>query len=177
MKVAETGQDWKIAALRSSFHVHFLFGGIMEKKYMDLAFSYAEKAFESDEVPIGAVIVKDDEVISFGYNKKEAENTVLSHAELIAIREAEKKLNNWRLDDCDLYVTLDPCPMCASAIKQARIKNVYSAAHNSDLNNLKLLLNIFSTDFVNSSVNFVSELDVERSKAFLSKFFKEKRKK
>ena len=177
MKVAETGQDWKIAALRSSFHVHFLFGGNMEKKYMDLAFSYAEMAFECDEVPIGAVIVKDDEVISFGFNKKESENTVLAHAELIAIRKAEEKLNNWRLEDCDLYVTLDPCPMCASAIKQARIKNVYSAAHNSDFNNLTLLLNIFSTDFVNSSVNFVSELDLERSKSLLNKFFKEKRKK
>lgn len=177
MKVAETGQDWKIAALRSSFHVHFLFGGIMQRKYLDLAFSCAEKAFECDEVPIGAVIVKNDEVISFAYNKKEGENTVLAHAELIAIKKAEEKLKNWRLDDCDLYVTLDPCPMCASAIKQARIKNVFSAAHNSDLNNLTLLLNIFSTDFVNSGVNFVSELDFERSKLLLSKFFREKRKK
>ena len=135
MKVIEPGQDWKIAALRSAFHVHFLFGGNMKNEFLDLAFYYAEKAFQENEVPIGAVIVKNGEVISFGYNMKEKKCSVLDHAELIAIRKAEEKLQNWRLDDCDLYITLDPCPMCASAIKQARIKNVYSAVSNSDIQN------------------------------------------
>lgn len=149
----------------------------MNKDFLDLAFFYAEKTYSVNEVPIGAVIVKDNEVISYGFNKKEENNSVLAHAELIAIAEASKKLNNWRLEECDIYVTLDPCPMCASAIKQARIKNVYSALNNADSNNLPLILDIFSTDKVNSSVNFVSNLDSERSKILLSKFFKKQREK
>ena len=99
----------------------------MNLKYLNLAFEYAEKAFVHGEVPIGAVIVKNNEIIGVGYNVKEEKQSVLAHAELIAINQASKKLNNWRLDNCDIYVTLDPCPMCASAIKQARIKNVFSA--------------------------------------------------
>lgn len=149
----------------------------MNKDFLDLAFFYAEKAYSANEVPIGAVIVKNNEVISYGFNKKEESNSVLAHAELIAIAEASKKLNNWRLEECDIYVTLDPCPMCASAIKQARIKNVYSALNNADSNNLPLILDIFSTDKVNSSVNFVSNLDSERSKILLSNFFKKQREK
>lgn len=149
----------------------------MNKDFLDLAFFYAEKAYSANEVPIGAVIVKDNDVISYGFNQKEEKSSVLAHAELIAIAEASKKLNNWRLDGCDIYVTLDPCPMCASAIKQARIKNVYSALNNADSNNLPLILDIFSTDKVNSSVNFVSNLDLERSKRLLSDFFKKQRKK
>ena len=149
----------------------------MNKDFLDLAFSYAEQAYGDNEVPIGAVIVRNNEVISYGFNKKEGENSVLGHAELIAIAEAEKKLGNWRLEECDMYVTLDPCPMFASAIKQARIKNVYSALNNADFNNLSLILEIFSTDRVNSSVNFVSNLDIERSKRILSDFFKKQRNK
>ena len=149
----------------------------MNNDFMDLAFSYAELAYKNDEVPVGAVIVKDKKVISYGFNQKEKNNSVLEHAELIAISNASKVLNNWRLDDCDIYVTLDPCPMCASAIKQSRIKNVYSALNNADFNNLSLILEIFSTDRVNSSVNFVSNLDIERSKRILSDFFKKQRNK
>lgn len=175
MKVIEPGQDWKIAALRSAFHVHFLFGGNMKKEYLDLAFYYAEKAFQENEVPIGAVIVKNDEVISFGYNMKEKKSSVLEHAELIAIRGAEKKLQNWRLDDCDLYITLDPCPMCASAIKQARIRNVYSAVSNSDTQNDILIKKIFEKDTVNPGVAFFSNLDEKRSRKILNDFFKKQR--
>lgn len=149
----------------------------MDKKFLELAFTYAEKAYYSEEVPIGAVIVRNDEVISYGFNQKEKNNSVLAHAELIAIEDASKKLNNWRLDDCDIYVTLDPCPMCASAIKQARIKNVYSALNNSDTKNLSLILDIFSKDLVNPSVNFVSNLECERSKKILADFFQRQRNK
>ena len=102
----------------------------MKKEFLDLAIKYAYKAYRIKEVPVGAVIVKDNKIIGFGYNKKEKNNSVLEHAELNAIKMAQKKLNNWRLNDCDIYVSLDPCPMCASAIKQARIKNVYSAPIN-----------------------------------------------
>ena len=82
------------------------------------------------EIPVGAVIVKDDKIISEGINQKEKNNDVTSHAEIIAIREAENKLKNWRLEDCDLYVTLEPCPMCAWAIINSRIKNVYFGSYD-----------------------------------------------
>ena len=177
MKVIEPGQDRNIAALRSSFHVHFLFGGIMDNKYMDLAFDCALNAFKNDEVPIGAVIVKDGEVVACGYNRKEEKCSVLEHAELIAIREAEKKLHNWRLDGCDIYVTLDPCPMCASAIKQSRISHIYSALENSDSSNVDLISSIFLSDKVNPEVQFFSHLDTERSQKLLNMFFQKKRKK
>lgn len=149
----------------------------MNKEFMDLAFFYAKQAYENEEVPIGAVIVKENEIISFGYNRKEQEKNVLAHAELIAIKKAEKKLNNWRLDDCDIYVTLDPCPMCASAIKQSRIKNVYSALSNMDENNLSLILKIFSKDKINSNVNLITNIDKKKSQKLLNDFFKKQRNK
>ena len=77
------------------------------------------------DIPVGAVIVKDGNIISFAHNEKEKDNDVTSHAEILAIRCAEKFLDNWRLDDCEMYVTLEPCPMCAWAILQSRIKTVY----------------------------------------------------
>ncbi len=147
----------------------------MNKDFFDLAYKYSLKAFDSNEVPIGAVIVKNNDVISFGYNNKESGYSVFGHAEIMAIRNAEKKLNNWRLEDCDIYITLDPCPMCASAIKQSRIKNVYSALSNSDSNNTKIIKQIFMTDLTNPGVNFISNLDIERTRALLNRFFKERR--
>lgn len=147
----------------------------MNRKFLDMAFELAEKAYNLNEVPIGAVIIKNDEVIGCGYNQKESTNSVLKHAELIAIEEASKNLNNWRLDDCDIYITLDPCPMCASAIKQARIKNVYSALNNTDDSYLEIINKIFVGDNTNPSVNFISNLDVDKSKNLLNSFFKKQR--
>ena len=147
----------------------------MNKKYFDLAFEAAEKAFQENEVPIGAVIVRNDEVLSVAYNKKESDQCCISHAEMLAIKEASSKRNNWRLDDCDIYVTLDPCPMCASALKQCRIKNVYSGLNNTDFSYNKLLEMIFEKDRTNPQVNFVSNLAVERSKDLLSRFFESQR--
>lgn len=147
----------------------------MNQKFLDMAFELAEKAYSLNEVPIGAVIVKNDAVIGCGYNQKESNNSVLKHAELIAIEEASKNLNNWRLEDCDIYITLDPCPMCASAIKQARIKNVYSALNNTDKSYLKIINKIFIGDNTNPSVNFTSNLAVDKSKNLLNSFFKKQR--
>lgn len=147
----------------------------MNKKYMDLAFFYAKKAYNLNEVPVGAVIVKDNEVISYGYNQKEINNCVCDHAEIIAIKEASKKINNWRLDGCSIYVTLDPCPMCASAIKQSRISCVYSALQNLDLNNDYILKKIFENNYINPGVSFVSNINPERSKKMLESFFKKQR--
>lgn len=147
----------------------------MDNKFLDLALKYAKKAATNNEIPVGAVIVKDNKILSYAYNKKEKNKSVLEHAELIAIKKASKKLDNWRLNDCDIYISLDPCPMCASAIKQARIKNVYSALNNSDENNLKIIENIFTKDKTNPEVNFISNLKVDESKKILNSFFKRQR--
>ena len=96
-----------------------------QEKYMRLALSEAKKAYVEDEVPIGCVIVKDHKVISRGHNKRENKKDVTSHAEIEAIRKANKKLGDWQLVDCDLYVTIEPCLMCMGAIIQSHIKNIY----------------------------------------------------
>lgn len=148
----------------------------MKKEFMDCAFDEAVKAFYDDEVPIGAVIVKDNEIIAKSHNSKEFNNCILNHAELNVIEIASKKLNNWRLDGCDIYITLEPCPMCASAIKQARISNVYSALANSDVKNMEIINLIFNySDSLNNSVNFYNNLDPLKSKELLKKFFENKR--
>ena len=100
------------------------------KKYMIEALKEANKAFKLGEVPIGAVIVKDDKIISRAFNKKESSNLATSHAEILAINKACKKLNNWRLLDCTLYVTVEPCLMCCGAIIQSRIKKVVYGTSN-----------------------------------------------
>lgn len=97
----------------------------MNKKYMAEAIKQAEIAYKKNEVPVGAVIVKDKKIISKGYNTIEKSKDSTNHAEIIAIKKASKKLKNWRLIDCDLYVTLEPCEMCTGAINASRIKNVY----------------------------------------------------
>src|SRR5690625_2902259 len=96
----------------------------LDEKYMRLAIAEAEKAQQIGEVPIGALIVQQEEIISTGFNKRETTQLASSHAELIAIEKANKKVGSWRLEDCTLYVTLEPCPMCAGAIIQSRIKRV-----------------------------------------------------
>lgn len=99
-------------------------------EYMNLAIEEALKA--DGDIPVGAVIVKDGKVIASGFNTKEKDNDITSHAEILAIRKAAKSLNNWRLDGCDIYVTLEPCPMCGWAIIQSRFKNLYFGSY--DLN-------------------------------------------
>ena len=148
----------------------------MNLEYMEVAFKEAEKAFKRGEVPIGAVIVKNGKIIAKAFNNKEKKHCSIEHAEITAIKRASRKLKNWRLEDCDIYVTLEPCPMCASAIKQSRIKNVYSALKNSDINNIDIINRIFNADKVNPKVNFVNNLSVEKSTTLLQKFFSSRRK-
>ncbi len=100
----------------------------MEKHFMQEALKLAKQAYDNDEIPIGAVIVKDDKIIGRGYNKREKEQKVISHAEINAIKEANEYLNSWRLDDCEMYVTMEPCMMCTGAIIQSRIKKVFYGA-------------------------------------------------
>lgn len=102
----------------------------MDIKFMKSAIKEAEKAEKIDEIPVGAVIVQDGKIIARGHNKREIKQDALMHAEINAISKACRKLGSWRLEDCDIYVTLEPCPMCAGAIIQARIENVYFGAYD-----------------------------------------------
>lgn len=147
----------------------------MKKKYMTLALKEAEKAFFEDEVPIGAVIVKNNEVIAMAHNAKERRKCSIFHAEILAIEEACKKIGDWRLEECDIYITLSPCPMCASAIKQSRIKNVYCGLNNLDADSILVVKKIFSCDKTNPSVNFKTNLCTKEVSSLLKKFFSIKR--
>ncbi len=97
----------------------------MEEKWMKEALKEAEKAYKKEEIPVGAIIVKEEKIIARGHNLKELKQTATAHAEILAIQKANKKLQNWRLIDCDIYVTLEPCMMCMGAIISSRIKNIY----------------------------------------------------
>ena len=154
----------------------FFMGDIMSynSKYMDVAYKAALKALEIGEVPIGCVIVKNNEVIAEGYNLKEKNMCAIDHAEMNCIRKASNLLNNWRLDDCDIYITLEPCPMCASAIKQSRISNVYCGCSTNEEDN-KFCKMIFVKSDRNSKVNFASNLDLERCKKLIEDFFEKRR--
>lgn len=147
------------------------------EKYMYIAIEQAKKALSLNEVPVGCVIVKNNEIISVGYNQKESYNMVTKHAELIAIEKASKILRNWRLNGCDIYITLEPCPMCASAIKQARIENIYCGLKNSDNNNIAIVNQILIRDKVNKEVNIYNNLAVEKINLLMKSFFKNQRKK
>ena len=99
---------------------------------MEVALNEAKKALEKGEIPVGAVIVKDNIVIAKAHNTREENQDALAHAEVNAIKKACEYLNNWRLENCDMYVTMEPCPMCCGAILQSRIKNVYFGAYSRD---------------------------------------------
>ena len=101
-------------------------------KYMEIALNEAKKALEKGEIPVGAVIVKDNIVIAKAHNTREENQDALAHAEVNVIKKACEYLNNWRLENCDMYVTMEPCPMCCGAILQSRIKNVYFGAYSRD---------------------------------------------
>ena len=143
-------------------------------KYMNEALKQAKKAQLLDEVPIGAVIVKDGKIIARGYNEKERKKDVTKHAELIAIQRACKKLNNWRLTDCTLYITLKPCNMCTGAINQARIKRVVIGTEYESKGS-KESHNVGNCEFGDNILVDVGIMEKE-CKEILQNFFKEKRK-
>ena len=147
------------------------------EKYMNMAIEEAKKALKLGEVPVGCVIVYDNNVIGTGYNQKEKYQLVTKHAELIAIEMASRTIQNWRLNNCDIYITLEPCPMCASAIKQARINNVYCGISNLDTNNLFIVNKIFEKDKINNGVQIYNDLAVDKTRLLLQSFFKNQRKK
>lgn len=122
------------------------------------------------EIPVGAVILRDGVVIAEAFNKKEAEKDVTSHAEILAIRKAEQILDNWRLDDCEMYVTLEPCPMCAWAIIQARLKTVYFGSY--DLNYGALGSKIDLRNLLNSNLKVYGGIMEEECDKILKDYFK-----
>ena len=140
---------------------------------MKIALQEAYKAYKKGEIPIGCVIVKKNKIISKAHNLKEKKKCSLWHAELLAIKKAAKKLKNWRLVDCDIYITMQPCPMCASAIKQSRIKNVYYGIENS---NNYISEKIFEENDINASVNVFSFVLGDKCKEIIDNFFENKRK-
>lgn len=147
----------------------------MDLKYMDMAIEEARKAFEEDEVPVGCVIVKNNQILALTHNRKEQMNSATKHAEILAIEEASSKLNNWRLDGCDVYITLEPCPMCASALKQARVSHIFCGLSNSDFRNYEIVLKILESDKNNASVPIINDLAVEKVDKIMKGFFRNRR--
>ena len=126
-----------------------------DEKYMKEALKQAKKAALIDEVPIGCVIVHDDKIIARGYNKRNKLPSTLGHAEISAIKKASKALGDWRLEECTMYVTLEPCPMCAGAIVQARIPKVVIGAMNPKAGCAGSILNMFQIKEFNHQVDSV----------------------
>ena len=142
-------------------------------KYMELALKEAKKAYKLKEVPVGAVIVKDDKVIAKAYNLREKTNNAISHAEILCINKACKKLKSWRLDGCTMYVTLEPCLMCAGAISQARISKVVIGAMDPKNGCVGSKSNVLDID-ITHKVQYEYELD-ESCSIIIKEFFKELR--
>ena len=137
---------------------------------MKMAIKEAMKAETFDEVPIGAVIVKDGKVIARAHNKKETKNQATRHAEIEAINEACKRLGGWRLWECELYVTLEPCPMCAGAIINSRIKKVIFGAHDKKNGACGSVVNLFNLNCLQKNIQFIIALLVRFSLMFMYNF-------
>ena len=145
------------------------------EKYMKEAVKQAKKAYALGEVPIGCVIVHGGKIIGRGYNRRNTDKSTLSHAEIIAIRKASKVIGDWRLEECTLYVTLEPCQMCAGAIVQARIPKVVMACMNPKAGCAGSVLNILDMPQFNHQVEVVRGVMEEECSQMLKNFFKELR--
>ena len=146
-------------------------------KYMSLALKEAEKAKNKDEVPIGCVIVKDDKVIARGHNLRESKNDVSSHAEMEAIRKANKKLNSWRLVDADIYVTVEPCLMCMGAIIQSRIRKIYYGAKDLKGGAIESSISALDAKNINHHPEVEGGILEKECQEIISNYFKAKRQK
>ena len=170
----EPGQDREIAALTLHFYVHIFFGVIMKGKFIDIALEEAKKAYNLNEVPVGAVIVQNGQVIAKSHNLKRNTNNVMNHAEIMCINEAIRQIGDWRLNDCEMYVTLEPCPMCAGALVQSRIKKIYIGSESNIKSNTEVIKSILQ----NSEYNHFVEIEYLNNKGcsqILTDFFSNKR--
>ena len=148
-----------------------------DEKYMREAIRQAKKAYALEEVPIGCVIVYQDKIIGRGYNRRTVDKNTLAHAELQAIRKASKKMDDWRLEDCTMYVTLEPCQMCSGAIVQARIKRVVVGCMNPKAGCAGSVLDMLHEEGFNHQVQTDINVCREECSGMLSQFFKDLRKK
>ena len=148
-----------------------------EEKYMRAAIKEAKKAYVLEEVPIGCVIVRDGKIIARGYNRRNTDKNTLAHAELTAIKKASKKCGDWRLEDCTMYVTLEPCQMCAGAIVQSRMKKVVIAAMNPKAGCAGSVLNLLQMAEFNHQVEIERGLLEDECSTMLSTFFRNLREK
>ncbi|NLP44686.1 MAG: tRNA adenosine(34) deaminase TadA [Peptococcaceae bacterium] len=143
--------------------------------WMRLALVQAERAYELDEVPIGAVLIYNGQILAAGHNKKEQTQDPTAHAEIMVIREAAEKLGHWRLTDTTLYVTLEPCPMCAGAIVQARIKNLVFGASDAKSGAVESVTKILKPNLWNHTVNVTAGILEQECSDILKKYFRLKR--
>lgn len=145
-------------------------------KFMKEALKEAKKAYNKDEVPVGAVIVKDEKIIARAHNIKELKKDTTKHAEIIAIQKASKKLETWRLTDCEMYVTLEPCSMCAGAIIQSRIQKIYIGTMDEKTGSCGSVYNLFEDYKFNHHVEVEYDICKEECERILKDFFKMLRK-
>ncbi len=143
-----------------------------KEKYMKEAYKLAQKAQNEGEVPVGAVIVYEDKIIARGYNRRKKDETTDSHAEMVAIKKANKKIGSWRLEDCDIYVTLEPCPMCAGAIVQARIRSVYYGAKDTKAGAFGSVFDITKIEGLNHYPTVEGGIMEEECGTILTEFFR-----
>ncbi len=148
----------------------------VHEKYMKEAIAQAKKAAKIEEVPIGCVIVKDDKIIARGYNQRNKRGSTLAHAEILAIKKASKVTGDWRLEGCTLYVTLEPCQMCAGAIVQARIPNVVIGCMNAKAGCAGSIINLLSMKEFNHQVNVIKGIKEEECSKMMKDFFANLRK-
>jgi len=146
-----------------------------EERYMKEAIRQARKAWKLREVPIGCVIVKDGKIIARGYNRRNTDKNTLAHAELLAIRKASRALGDWRLEACTMYITLEPCQMCAGAIVQARISRVVIGSRNPKAGCAGSVLNLLQVPQFNHQVELTEGILEEECSSMLTDFFKELR--
>lgn len=137
----------------------------MDEYYMNIAIKEANKALKHNEVPVGAIIVKNNKIISKAYNKRETKKNIINHAEILAISKACKKLKNWRLNDCTIYITMEPCMMCSGAIEQSRINKIVYGVDNENYGYIKNI----------KCKQIISHVCEQECRNIVQSFFKKKR--
>lgn len=147
----------------------------IDEKFMNEALKEARKAYSEDEVPVGCVIVKDNKIIARGHNKKEKNKNAILHAEIVTLNKAQKKLNDWHLNECTLYVTLEPCLMCTGAIIQTRIKKVVFGCNDPKGGAIESSLKIQEIKNLNHSFEILSKVCEKECSMILKNYFKSKR--
>ena len=143
--------------------------------FMNEALKEAKKSFKNGDVPVGAIIVKNNKIIAKAHNEKEKKHNAIKHAEIIVIEKACKKLKTWHLDECEMYVTLEPCLMCAGALLQSRIKTLVYAAESEKFGYVKSIETLLNNEKNNHKIKIISGICKKESQLLLKEFFKEKR--